>query len=179
MQITSSCIWYGIAVPAVNFVPCASIGKEIEADFLSLCSQQESADRLDIDDLRMAALQWVVDHGTDCFRSDSFLDIQAETLVLLLKSDKMAVEEDEIWRAVVKWGRHKCQVNAADPLIWTEPERAHMREVLAPAFPHIRVLLITGDCWVRGLVSLLGSGKGCDSFLFQVPCSTIPVVAFF
>lgn len=57
-------------------------------------------------------MMWIVDHAQIVFNSDSFLNVQLETLVYLLQNDDMEIEEDDVWRAVLRWGllRRYCLV---------------------------------------------------------------------
>ena len=57
-------------------------------------------------------VHFIGDNANECFQTTGFLRLSKDALIRLVSSDHLALEEVEIWRAVLTWARH--QVNFVD-----------------------------------------------------------------
>lgn len=63
-------------------------------------------------------------------------------LCLLLPFDsQFCLEEEDVWRCVLAWAKHKAGVTQATGH-WTEEERSRVCQQLAGVMGHVRLLLI-------------------------------------
>lgn len=52
-------------------------------------------------------IQYIGDNANECFQSPGFLRLSKDALIRLVSSDHLALEEVDIWRAVLNWARHQ------------------------------------------------------------------------
>lgn len=55
-------------------------------------------------------IQYVGDNASECFETHGFLKLSKDALIRLVSSDHLALEEVDIWRAVLHWARHQVPV---------------------------------------------------------------------
>ena len=61
--------------------------------------------------LQAECIQKLLIDGT-VLKSESFLKAQLNTMVILLTDDNCAWKEEEIWGAVVNWGKRQCRLES-------------------------------------------------------------------
>ncbi len=52
-------------------------------------------------------VHFIGDNASECFQTTGFLRLSKDALIRLVSSDHLALEEVEIWRAVLTWARHQ------------------------------------------------------------------------
>lgn len=52
-------------------------------------------------------VHFIGDNAIECFQTTAFLKLSKDALIRLVSSDHLALEEVEIWRAVLNWARHQ------------------------------------------------------------------------
>lgn len=52
-------------------------------------------------------VHFIGDNASECFQTTGFLRLSKDALIRLVSSDHLALEEVEIWRAVLNWARHQ------------------------------------------------------------------------
>lgn len=58
------------------------------------------------------------------------------------------MDEEEVWRAVVRWGQHKARV--LHPfLLWSEDDRSLVRRALEGVLQHVQVMDIDSDVFAK------------------------------
>ncbi|XP_045172403.2 BTB/POZ domain-containing protein 6-B-like [Mercenaria mercenaria] len=108
----------------------AFLEDHIDAD--NVCEVHEQAIFYDMKSLQQKCFDFILENASDVFLSTSFLDLSHNTLVSLLKSDKLSEDEENIFSACVKWARNKCKLDNKDPSAET------LRETLGDALYNIR-----------------------------------------
>lgn len=86
--------------------------------------------------------RFIGERAVDCFKSESFLKLPKESLIQLISSDHIALNENDVWRSVLAWARHQANVHESIPTLWTEEERNLISGHLAEVIDHVRILLI-------------------------------------
>lgn len=105
----------------------------------------------------------------ECVKTSSFLSLPKEGIIKLISSDyvnqflrlippfareniifvsillQFCLEEEDVWRCVLAWAKHKAGV-AAMTGRWTEEERTRICQHLAGVINHVRLLLI--GAWI-------------------------------
>lgn len=59
----------------------------------------------------------------------------------LISSDSFALEEEDVWRAVLNWAKYQAGVTQPTAH-WTEEERVRVGQHLNGVINHVRLLLI-------------------------------------
>lgn len=54
-------------------------------------------------------VRYVGDNASECFQTAGFLRLSKDAITRLVSSDHLALEEVEIWRAVLSWARHQVK----------------------------------------------------------------------
>jgi hypothetical protein len=63
----------------------------------------------DTTELIKKCLIYLEEHSSEVFSSDNFLDFDEETVVTLFGSHKICIEEIEIFKTMIKWGKKRCK----------------------------------------------------------------------
>jgi hypothetical protein len=74
-------------------------------------------------------------------RNPNFLALPTNTIKIILSSPHFCVEEEEVWRCVLRWAQHKGGV-PTHVSKWTEAERVKVSGFLTPVISHVKLLLI-------------------------------------
>lgn len=70
------------------------------------------------------------------FKSEQFYEFDEDIIISLCKSDKICVDELDLFNAVLKWGKRRCKDQEA---------HSDLPEVLKNIIPHIRYTLMTAE----------------------------------
>ncbi|XP_067122453.1 kelch-like protein 1 [Centruroides vittatus] len=84
----------------------------------------------------------------ECVRTTAFLNLPKEALIHLISSDFLAMEEEDVWRAVLSWAKHQAGVTQPTAH-WTEEERARVSQQLSGVINHVRLLLIDSQVFAE------------------------------
>ncbi|GIY79617.1 TLDc domain-containing protein [Caerostris extrusa] len=76
----------------------------------------------------------------------TFLDRYA--LIHLVSSDYLAMEEEDVWRAVLSWAKHQAGVTQPTAH-WTEEERARIAQQMSGVINYVRILLIDSQVFAE------------------------------
>lgn len=79
-------------------------------------------------------------HSVEAFQSDCFLDIDLETLVLILKRDTLGIREIKLYYYVLKWAQNQCSKKNYMPIT-----RENQQLVLGDAIKYIRFPLMSKE----------------------------------
>lgn len=85
-------------------------------------------------------LELIDKHSIEAFQSDCFLDIDQETLILILKRDTLGIREAKLYYFVLKWAQHQCSKSNQMPI-----NRENQQLVLGDAIKHIRFPLMSKE----------------------------------
>lgn len=66
----------------------------------------------------LCVFQIVREQTEKVFSCESFLDIDVNSIVFIVRQDTLNCAEVDIWRAVVKWAIHKGNVYIYIPIIY-------------------------------------------------------------
>ena len=86
-------------------------------------------------------LRFIGDNATECIHTSSFLNLSRDSLKQLLQSDHFALEEEDVWRAILAWAKHRAGVTQPTAH-WSEEEKSRVRAQLSGVIDHVRLLLI-------------------------------------
>ncbi|RWS31696.1 uncharacterized protein B4U80_01927 [Leptotrombidium deliense] len=84
---------------------------------------------------------FIGENAMECIKTPSFLTLPKEALIHLISSDCVALEEEDVWRAVLNWAKHNTGV-MQPTAHWTEEERTRVCQQLSGVINHVRILLI-------------------------------------
>ncbi|XP_026822518.1 uncharacterized protein LOC113560689 [Rhopalosiphum maidis] len=93
-------------------------------------------------------VSFVGENAAKCVKTNSFLNLPKESLIKLISSDCLALEEEDVWRAVVNWAKFHAGV-VQRTAHWTEEERARVCQHLSGVINHVRLLLIDSQVFAE------------------------------
>ncbi len=94
------------------------------------------------DELQLAelCLEIIDKHSIEAFQSDCFLDIDLNTLILIIKRDTLGIREAKLYFFVLKWAKNQCSKNNYLPI-----NRENQQLVLGDAIKYIRFPLMSKE----------------------------------
>lgn len=103
---------------------------------LALSSKQTG-----LEDIINKCINYIGENPNECIKTTNFLSLPVETITCLISSDHFCLEEEEVWRCVLRWAQYKANV---EPHVsrWNEEERKKVSKFLNPVISHVRLLLI-------------------------------------
>ncbi|XKL69549.1 hypothetical protein PGB90_007318 [Kerria lacca] len=93
-------------------------------------------------------IAYIGENAIECFKTNSFLNLNKDALVKLISSDCLALEEEDVWRAVLNWAKYQAGVTQPTAH-WTEEERARVCQHLSGVISHVRLLLIDSQVFAE------------------------------
>jgi hypothetical protein len=114
-------------VPEVKSHCEAYIEESIDKD--NVCSLLEAAKLHDSEELRRRCEDVLLDAASEVLATDEIFHIKESTWLELLQNDRLAADEIDIFRALIRWGKHVAQGRS-------------LEDVLAKLLPHVRYVLI-------------------------------------
>ncbi len=103
---------------------------------LALSSKQSG-----LEDIINKCINYIGENPNECIKTSNFLSLPIETITCLISSDQFCLEEEEIFRTVLRWSQYKANVESHVSR-WTEDERKKVSKFLNPVISHVRLLLI-------------------------------------
>ena len=84
--------------------------------------------------------QLMVPHPDIVFKPNAFATLPKETLINLLKSDDLSMEEDDIWMSAVQWAtKQVSELELGSDLDdWSSHDINKVKDIIADCIPHIR-----------------------------------------
>ena len=86
-------------------------------------------------------IAYIGENANECVQTNSFLTLPKDALIKLISSDSFALEEEDVWRAVLNWAKYQAGVTQPTAH-WTEEERVRVGQHLSGVINHVRLLLI-------------------------------------
>uniref|UniRef100_A0A146KZ69 BTB/POZ domain-containing protein 19 n=3 Tax=Lygus hesperus TaxID=30085 RepID=A0A146KZ69_LYGHE len=93
-------------------------------------------------------ISYIGENAAECVKTNSFLNLPKEALIKLMSSDCVALEEEDVWRAVLSWAKYHTGVTQPTAH-WTEEERARVCQHLSGVINHVRLLLIDSQVFAE------------------------------
>ncbi|XP_075226146.1 serine-enriched protein [Lycorma delicatula] len=93
-------------------------------------------------------VSYIGENASECVKTHSFLNLPKEALIKLISSDCLALEEEDVWRAVLSWAKYQAGVTQPTAH-WTEEERARVCQHLTGVINHVRLLLIDSQVFAE------------------------------
>ena len=116
-------------------------------DFLKLNLRPDNAfmlleQALLFDELHLAdlCLNLIDKNSCEAFASEYFLDINLNTLILIIKRDTLGIREFKLFYYLIKWAQNKCAKTGLVPV-----SRENLRLVLGDSIKHIRFTLMSKE----------------------------------
>ncbi|KAG0423720.1 hypothetical protein HPB47_000506, partial [Ixodes persulcatus] len=91
---------------------------------------------------------YVGENAVECVKTSAFFNLPKDALIHLVSSDYLAMEEEDVWRAVLSWAKHHAGVTQPTAH-WTEEERARICQQLLGVINHVRLLLIDSQVFAE------------------------------
>ena len=87
----------------------------------------------------------MVSHPDIIFQSNDLATLPKESLITLLKSDELSMDEDDIWISVVQWAIKQVPELelGTDPDDWSSDDTNTIKDIIADCIPHIRFFSIS------------------------------------
>jgi hypothetical protein len=63
----------------------------------------------DTTELVKKCINYLEEHSSDVFNTEQFLEFDFETVLSLFKSSKICIEEINIFKTMIKWGKKQCK----------------------------------------------------------------------
>ncbi|XP_065581334.1 uncharacterized protein LOC136040871 [Artemia franciscana] len=91
---------------------------------------------------------YIGENASECMKTEGFLNLPKDVLIRLISSDHLAIEEEEVWRAVLSWSKFQAKVTSP-PQAWNREERSRMEVFLKGVINHVRLLLIDSQVFAE------------------------------
>ncbi|XP_014661668.1 PREDICTED: BTB/POZ domain-containing protein 19-like isoform X2 [Priapulus caudatus] len=85
--------------------------------------------------------EYIEENAEECIHTESFLRLPKEALIRLVSSDQLALEENDVWRAVLAWAKQQTGINKPVST-WSEAEKGRVRVQMSGVIEHVKLLLI-------------------------------------
>lgn len=93
-------------------------------------------------------LAYVGENALECLHTPAFLNLNKDAVITVISSDNLALEEEDVWRAVLRWA--KAGAGVTQPTAhWTEEERLRVGHQLQGVINHVRLLLIDSQVFAE------------------------------
>ena len=79
------------------------------------------------------------------FKPDNLMNLPKETLITLLKLDKLNMEEIDIWTSVIQWAINQVPGLVNKPDSWSYEDVTRVRAITSDCFQHIRFFNISSE----------------------------------
>ncbi|XP_025153304.1 uncharacterized protein LOC105191443 isoform X2 [Harpegnathos saltator] len=109
---------------------CAPAGKVACSSFIERC------------------FAFIGENALDTVKTTAFCTLPKDALVKLISSDYLALEEEDVWRAVLNWAKYQAGVTQPTQH-WTEEERVRVCQHLSGVIHHVRLLLIDSQVFAE------------------------------
>lgn len=100
-----------------------------------------SSKQLGLDEIKNKCINYIGENPNECIKTSNFLSLPTETITCLISSDQFCLEEEEVWRCVLRWAQYKANVDTHVSQ-WSDDERKKVSKFLNPVISHVRLLLI-------------------------------------
>ncbi|XP_032681891.1 uncharacterized protein LOC116849136 isoform X3 [Odontomachus brunneus] len=91
---------------------------------------------------------FIGENALDTVKTTAFCTLPKDALVKLISSDYLALEEEDVWRAVLNWAKYQAGVTQPTQH-WTEEERVRVCQHLSGVIHHVRLLLIDSQVFAE------------------------------
>jgi hypothetical protein len=111
------------------------IVKSLDKDTVSTMLMQAKRKEFDFDTTELVekCINLIEKKTTDVIETPGFLTLDQEIIIQILKSDNIAVDEADLYKAAIKWGKNLCK---------DKENYSDLKEVLGDVMTHIRYPLI-------------------------------------
>ncbi|CAL1546847.1 unnamed protein product [Lymnaea stagnalis] len=98
------------------------------------CDIMQAAVTYNQNDLKEQAMTFVEENTAEILKTKSFLEISEDTLVSIVRSSRLTMDEIDLYKAVKEWAKFSSAVNGKQP-----------HEVARDAVKHLRLPLVSPD----------------------------------
>ncbi|ELU03885.1 hypothetical protein CAPTEDRAFT_228654 [Capitella teleta] len=116
------------------------------------CLFLAGASKLESDDLNdepiagaftKTCMHYVMTNASQCLLSDAWCHLPKLAVKRIIQDDQLCLEEDEVWRAVLRWTKFQAGIPAhLSPLHWSDEHRRLAAQPLSGLVEHVKLLLI-------------------------------------
>ncbi|XP_041361154.1 BTB/POZ domain-containing protein 2-like [Gigantopelta aegis] len=139
----------------------------------NVCTILEQAKFFNADGLRNTAIKYIMENGKSAMESSDFLNLSQTSVLDVVKSDDLQVDEEEVFQAAFGWAKHQCEQKHV--AINTETLRTQLGDIVQ----QIRFPLLDREFFVRTVVR---SGVLTDKEQLLIHnhavCKDVPVAPF-
>nr|XP_046471679.1 uncharacterized protein LOC124213925 isoform X1 [Neodiprion pinetum] len=91
---------------------------------------------------------FIGENAVETVKTTSFCTLPKDALIKLIASDYLALEEEDVWRAVLSWAKYQAGVTQPTQH-WTEEERVRVCQHLSGVINYVRLLLIDSQVFAE------------------------------
>src|SRR6185312_15404161 len=112
----------------------------IFSQFISMLQSATSLDKL-----LAYCNRIMVSHPDIIFKSNDLATLSKETLITLLKSEELSMDEDDIWMSVIQWATKQVPELELgnNPNDWSSNDANTIKDIIADCIPYIRFFNIS------------------------------------
>ena len=94
--------------------------------------------------------EYIMKHAAECVATPSWLALPKQAMVRLISSDAFCLEEEEVWRAVIRWAKHNANLPSdKEPAEWNAQDKQIISKVLDGVVEHVKFLLIDSEVFAQ------------------------------
>lgn len=117
----------------------------------NVCVIMENARIFSMTQLLKTCKDFIFDTGYEArrvFESDGFLDLKREILLSLVESDELPLEENFIYKSLIRWAKHKCVKEGKE-----NPNLTDIRKMLANTIFEVRFPTMSLETFWKDMAS--------------------------
>ena len=106
----------------------------------------------DVENTRIINLcyDFIMKHAFECVKMPSWLTLSKAAVIKLISSEEFCLEEDEVWRAVIRWAKYNANLPSdKEPSQWNAHDKAIISKVLDGVIEHVKFLLIDSEVFAQ------------------------------
>lgn len=101
-------------------------------------------------DLSRICQSFIEQRAEACIYTEGWLELPKEVLHRIIQSENLCLEEEDVWRSVLNWGKFRAGIPLEKPISnWTMQEKNFVKEALQGLLEHIKFLLIDGKVFAE------------------------------
>ncbi|CAG7724587.1 unnamed protein product [Allacma fusca] len=120
---------------------CGSLDPNNVFNLLNAALVAKQTGKKYMDGILDRCISFVGENASEVLQSSGFLTISQNCLAALVNADNLCLEEEEVWRCVLRWAQYQANVET-HVSCWSESEKLKVAKYLTPVISHVRLLLI-------------------------------------
>ena len=100
---------------------------------------------LNPDDLIKRCMVFIQENTEEVFKSPDFINLDEDFIISMIKSDNLDIDEIEIFKAILKWGKNQIKIKNDDTRTKSLNSNFDLEIILKNILPHIRFVNMDGS----------------------------------